>query len=93
MAFHSLAARQLCILPKLFIDGALLIVTSLAGVDLLSLDGSLAVRCSNSALPYAEVKRFLRVARWVYKAPSAYLAGGVSEIVDNLYLFVRMACK
>ena len=53
---------------------------SLAGVDLLSLDGSLAVRCSNSTLPHAEVKRFLRMARWVYKAPLAYLMGGVSAI-------------
>ena len=78
--YHSLAARQLCILPKLFIDGVGFTDRSLAGVDLLSLDGSLAVRCSNSTLPYAEVKRFLRMARWVYKAPLAYLAGRVSEI-------------
>jgi len=40
----------------------------LSGVDLLSLDGRLAVRCSNATLPYQEVKRFIRVARWVYKA-------------------------
>ena len=41
-----------------------------AGVDLLSLDGRLAVRCSDTALPHREVKRFLRIARWVYKARS-----------------------
>ena len=81
MAFHSLAARQLCIpLPKLFIDGVGFTDRSLAGVDLLSLDGCRAVRCSNSTLPHAEVKRFLRLARWVYKAPLAYLMGGVSAI-------------
>ena len=40
------------------------------GVDLLSLDGRLAVRCSATALPHREVKRFLRMARWVYKARS-----------------------
>ena len=40
----------------------------MAGVDLLSLDGRLAVRCSNTTLPYQEVKRFIRVARWIYKA-------------------------
>ena len=81
VAFHSLAASRI-LLPKLLIDGAVIIVTSLAGVDLLSLDGSLAVRCSNSTLPHAEVKRFLRMARWVYKAPLAYLMGGVSAIVS-----------
>ena len=43
-------------------------VRSLEGVDLLSLDGRLAVRCSNTTLPYKEVKRFIRVARWIYKA-------------------------
>ena len=81
MAFHSLAARKLCILPRLFIDGVGFTDRSLAGVDLLSLDGRLAVRCSHSTLPYADVRRFLRVARWVYKAPfSAHLMGGVSEI-------------
>eukprot|EP00435_Cladocopium_sp_Y103_P033664 s1811_g8.t1 len=44
-------------------------------VDLLSLDGRLAVRCSDAALPYSEVKRFLRVARWVYEARSGAAAG------------------
>ena len=39
------------------------------------------MRCSNATLPYAEVRRFPRVARWVYKAPWPYLTGGVSEIV------------
>ena len=45
-----------------------LMLESLAGVDMLSLDGRLAVRCSNTTLPYQEVKRFIRVARWIYKA-------------------------
>ena len=67
--------------PKLFIDGVGFTDGSLAGVDLLSLDGRRAVRCSNATLPHAEVKRFLRMARWVYKAPLVYLKGGVSEIV------------
>ena len=43
-------------------------VRSVAGVDLLSLDGRRAVRCSNTTLPCQEVKRFIRVARWIYKA-------------------------
>ena len=41
------------------------------GVDLLSLDGRLAVRCCNTSLPYREVKRFLRLGRWVYKVHRA----------------------
>ncbi len=53
-----------------WIPGLVLDVRSLAGVDLLSLDGRLAVRCSNATLPYQEVKRFIRVARWIYKASS-----------------------
>ena len=44
----------------------------MAGVDLLSLDGRLAVRCSNTTLPYQEVKRFIRVARWAYKATPSH---------------------
>eukprot|EP00434_Breviolum_minutum_P004561 symbB.v1.2.004024.t1/scaffold227.1/size261201/10 len=48
--------------------GVVVDVRSVAGVDLLSLDGRLAVRCSNTTLPYKEVKRFTRVARWIYKA-------------------------
>ena len=51
-----------------WIPGVVLDVRSLAGIDLLSLDGRVAVRCSNTALPYQEVKRFIRVARWIYKA-------------------------
>ena len=39
----------------------------LTGVDLLSLDGLRAVRCLD-AVAFAEVRRFLRVAKWVYKA-------------------------
>ena len=38
-----------------------------AGVDLLSLDGLRAVRCLD-AVAFPEVRRFLRVAKWVYKA-------------------------
>ena len=37
-----------------------------AGVDLLSLDGLRAVRCLDS-VAFPEVRRFLRVAKWVYK--------------------------
>ena len=40
---------------------------ALAGVDLLSLDGLRAVRCLDS-VAFPEVRRFLRVAKWVYKA-------------------------
>ena len=42
----------------------------LAGVDLLSLDGKLAVLCSigiKDSLPHREVKLFLRTARFVCK--------------------------
>ena len=38
------------------------------GLDLLSLDGSHAVRCCNTSVSFKEVRRFLRMARWVYKA-------------------------
>ena len=48
-----------------------LLSSSCAGVDLLSLDGRLAVRCSNTSLTHTDVKRFLRVARWAYKAHHA----------------------
>ena len=43
---------------------------SLAGVDLLSLDGLRAVRCLNAtgSAAFAEVRLFLRVAKWVYEA-------------------------
>ena len=51
-----------------WIPGVALDVRSVAGVDLLSLDCRLAVRCSNTTLPYSEVKRLIRVARWIYKA-------------------------
>ena len=42
-------------------------VLACAGVDLLSLDGLRAVRCLDS-VAFPEVRRFLRVAKWVYKA-------------------------
>eukprot|EP00435_Cladocopium_sp_Y103_P040656 s2512_g11.t1 len=42
------------------------------GVDLLSLDGRVAIRCCNTSLPHREVKRFLRLARWVYKVQWAF---------------------
>ena len=69
-------------------------VRSLVGVDLLSLDGRLAVRCSNTTLPYQEVKRFIRVARWVYKATGCKCAcstqtiefGASSFHICNLHL-------
>ena len=35
-------------------------------MDLLSLDGLRAVRCLDS-VAFPEVRRFLRVAKWVYK--------------------------
>ena len=38
------------------------------GLDLLSLDGSHAVGCWNASVSFKEVRRFLRMARWVYKA-------------------------
>ena len=40
---------------------------ALTGVDLLSLDGLRAVRCLD-AVAFPEVRRFLRVAKWVYQA-------------------------
>ena len=39
-----------------------------AGVDLLSLDGCRAIRCCAEDVEFAQVRRFLRLARWVYKA-------------------------
>ena len=41
-----------------------------AGVDLLSLDGLRAVRCLD-AVAFPEVRRFLRVAKWIYKVGRA----------------------
>ncbi|CAE8720533.1 unnamed protein product [Polarella glacialis] len=40
------------------------------GVDLFSLDGSLAVQCKcyNGTVPSAQLRRFLRVSSWVFKA-------------------------
>ena len=38
------------------------------GLDLLSLDCSHAVGCWNTSVSFKEVRRFLRMARWVYKA-------------------------
>ena len=38
------------------------------GLDLLSLDGSHAIGCWNASVSFKEVRRFLRMARWVYKA-------------------------
>lgn len=49
----------------------LLLQIPCAGVDLLSLDGQRAVRCLDGVVPFAEVRRFLRVARWIYKALGA----------------------
>ena len=40
----------------------------LAGVDLLSLDGRSAIGCCAEALEFPQVRRFLRLAKWVYKA-------------------------
>ena len=65
--FH-LQISSLTLVFDAWISGVVLDVRSVAGVDLLSLDGRLAVRCSNTTLPYQEVKRFIRVARWIYKA-------------------------
>ena len=45
------------------------------GLDLLSLDGSHAVGCWNASVPFKEVRRFLRMARWVYKAREIALKG------------------
>ena len=46
-----------------------------AGLDLLSLDGSHAVGCWNASVSFKEVRRFLRMARWVYKAREIALKG------------------
>ena len=41
--------------------------TRAAGVDLLSLDGCRAIRCCAEDVEFAPVRRFLRLAKWVYK--------------------------
>ena len=59
---------------------------SLAGVDLLSLDGRHAVRCLDGAVPFTEVRRFPRVARWLYKVWASLIDGashGIDEIADS----------
>ena len=60
-------------------------------MDLLSLDGRLAIRCSNTSLPHREVKRFLRLGHWVYKVHWAL--GKVR--VQSLYFFLgcHAVCK
>ena len=35
---------------------------------MLSLDGSHAIRCWDASVSFTEVRRFLRMAQWVYKA-------------------------
>ena len=49
-------------------------VPAQAGVDLLSLDGLRAVRCLDS-VAFPEVRRFARVAKWVYKAGQGLVKG------------------
>ena len=57
------------------------------GLDLLSLDGSHAVCCWNTSVSFKEVRRFLRMARWVYKARDVGVStGGVmlrEEIIKD----------
>ncbi|CAE8620740.1 unnamed protein product [Polarella glacialis] len=45
------------------------------GVDLLSLDGQRAVQCKsyNGTIPSRQIRHFLRVARWIFKASSCIL--------------------
>ena len=38
------------------------------GLDLLSLDGSHAILCCDSSVAFKKVRRFLRIAGWIYKA-------------------------
>ena len=38
------------------------------GLDLLSLDGCHAILCCNSSVAFKKVRRFLRIASWIYKA-------------------------
>ena len=64
-----------------------------AGVDLLSLDGRLAVRCCNTSLPHREVKRFLRLGRWVYKVHSALGVGHCSWPNFELFSGCHTVCK
>ena len=42
-----------------------------SGVDLLSLDGRRGIRCCAEAVQFKSVRRFLRLAKWVYKARGA----------------------
>ena len=69
-----------------WISGIVLDVRSLVGVDLLSLDGRLAVRCSNTTLPYQEVKRFIRVARWIYKADRFWHRSSLVAHAESIHI-------
>eukprot|EP00438_Fugacium_kawagutii_P029161 Skav216180 [mRNA] locus=scaffold2249:124226:133669:+ [translate_table: standard] len=50
-----------------------LVWASTMTLDAVPLDGRLAVRCSNTTLSHREVKRFVRLGRWVYKAAKCIL--------------------
>ena len=76
------------------IPGVVLDARSVVGIDLLSLDGRLAVRCSNTTLPYQEVKRFIRVARWIYKAtPSEWHCNSLvahAELISPMFAILSV---
>ncbi|CAJ1452423.1 unnamed protein product [Effrenium voratum] len=52
------------------------------GVDLLSLDGQRAIRCCAEALEFPQVRRFLRLARWVYKASDCMLVTNSTKLLS-----------
>ena len=67
---------------------------TLTGVDL-SLDGLRAVRCLNAtgSAVFAEVRRFLRVAKWVYKAGHASMTSGWRSSFKGRTVFITSSSR
>ncbi|CAE8592070.1 unnamed protein product, partial [Polarella glacialis] len=55
------------------------------GVDLLDLDGARAVQCKcyNGTVPSAQIRHFIRVARWIFKAQQCILVTSSSSRLTN----------
>ncbi|CAJ1399634.1 unnamed protein product [Effrenium voratum] len=52
------------------------------GVDLLSLDGRRAIWCCAEAVQFEPVRRFLRLARWVYKATECVVVTSSPDVLS-----------
>ncbi|CAJ1419462.1 unnamed protein product [Effrenium voratum] len=53
------------------------------GVDLLSLDGRRGIRCCAEAVEFQQVRRFLRLAKWVYKASDCVMVTSSPDVLSK----------